>query len=537
MTISRRILLLIAAAVIGLIVLSGSALVQTKRVFSAANYGNENVVPSVLALSKIEQQFMALRIRLYRHLLSSDAKEKAEVDQSLVDADKNIQKGFADYQALLSDDKDREYYNASVKRYAEYQQQLQPVLELSRQHKNEEAIKSFEGMRKVAQTLQVALEDHMKYNEELGVSAAGEARQVMSSSNWISAMVTLAVIVIVAVMGFSIRSNLNRRLREANQMADRISSGDLSTRNQPALHGNDEASLLIQSMEKMRADLASIVSRIANTSNHLAASATELSATAVQVSSSSQNQAGATASSAAALEQLTVSIDHVGSSADDVCGSADTAGNAAQQSGEDVRAAATLIGKVSESTEETAKQIQMLSAKVQEIGSITSVIREVADQTNLLALNAAIEAARAGEQGRGFAVVADEVRKLAERTTLSVKEISDVIGAIQQSTASSVTSMQNNRDMVSHVAVTAQEASNAMDGIRQATRTLQEGIGSISEAMREQRSASAELSRNVELVAQMSEENSTAVASVAKTANELVAISDGLKSEISRFQL
>jgi methyl-accepting chemotaxis protein len=231
-----------------------------------------------------------------------------------------------------------------------------------------------------------------------------------------------------------------------------------------------------------------------------------------------------------------VSIDHVGSSADDASQEARAAGDLAITSGKGVETATMQINRVAESVDETARQIQTLSEHVKQIGNITTVIRDVADQTNLLALNAAIEAARAGEQGRGFAVVADEVRKLAERTTHSVQEISTVISTIQSSVSGAVTSMQANCHLVTEVVQASEAASSSMDGIRNATEMVRDAITGISEAMREQRSASTELSRNVETIAQMSEENSAAVASVASTAAALVGVSDRLKTAVANFR-
>lgn len=536
MTISKRLLTLIAAVVLALVVVSGLALTQMQRVYDQTNYSNENVVPSLLTLNKALQQFMAMRIRVYRHVLNTDPKAVSEIDNTITEAAKGIEKALAEYEKLISDDEDRRLFDNEKRLYTHYRQNLEPILELSRQHRSEEALKKFETVIKDARELQKAFEEHMHFNEKLGIKSASEAAATIKSAWWTVISVAAIAILLAGGLAVQIRGSLLARLKEANRLADGIASGDLSGRNTPAHITADEAGQLIQSMEKMRQDLAKTVSGIVASSDQLASSAAQLSTTAQQVSTASQSQSSSTSASAAAVEQLTVSIDHVGASAEDASDQAHQAGNLATDSGRGVQDAAQQINQVASSVGETAQQIETLSEHVKQIGNITTVIRDVADQTNLLALNAAIEAARAGEQGRGFAVVADEVRKLAERTTLSVQEISTVITTIQNSVSQAVSSMQHNCEQVSDVVHVANAASSSMDGIRSATEMVRDAITGISEAMREQRSASTELSRNVEAIAQMSEENSAAVASVADTARALVNVSDHLKTEVSRFR-
>lgn len=537
MNISKRLLLMSVVAVLGLIGTGIMNLVQMHRVYDAANYGNENVVPSILLIDKAETQFLIMRIRATRHVLNTDPKVKADLDKLIADADKNVSKALSDYKNFVSNEEDRRLLETETQLFASFMAGLNKTLELSRQNQQEQARIAQEDLTNIARDFQNSLQNHMKFNEKLGEEVTQHGVETMNSVTFLAALVTLAVIAVVGLVALQIRRDVTRRLQQANAMALAIATGDLSSHHTPTDVRDDEVGQLVMAMDTMRQDLAKTVGAMMNSSHHLSESASHLSSSSQHVLSATNQQTASTASSAAALEELTVSIEHVGSSADEASEEAVRAGQLTGSSAQGVREATEQIGQVSANVLATARDIQTLSEHIQQIGNITTVIREVAEQTNLLALNAAIEAARAGEQGRGFAVVADEVRKLAERTSLSVEDITKVVATIQGSVEVAVQSMNNNCQMVSAVVSVAEKASASMDTIREATDRVTHTIQSISEAMREQRSAATELSRNVEAVAQMSEQNSASVDAVASTAATVQGVSQELKAVVTRFKL
>ena len=320
----------------------------------------------------------------------------------------------------------------------------------------------------------------------------------------------------------------------AAEAAARIAAGDLAA--PVPTRAGDEASMMA-AIARMREALRQIVSEILGSAAGLNAAAEELVAMSVRVSDGVGQQNDATASIAATLEEITVSIRHVADSAQLANEMARSAGGLSDEGNRSVGEVVDAMQRSAESVNQSATMIDRLGEESRKITAIVNVIKEIADQTNLLALNAAIEAARAGEAGRGFAVVADEVRKLAERTSSSTQEITTMINDIQSSTSAAITGIEDGAMRVNGSVERAVEAGESMRSINSATTRVVNAVSDISLALTEQSSASEIISRNVEQVANMNESNTAAVRTVVDEAHQLQNLAAQLKQTVSRFRV
>jgi methyl-accepting chemotaxis protein len=279
-----------------------------------------------------------------------------------------------------------------------------------------------------------------------------------------------------------------------------------------------------------------MVAGIGTSATQVGRAARDLAQASQSVAEASSRQSEATSATAAAVEEMTVGIGQISSSASEAHSLSAHSEELSRQGSEVIHGAAAEMDKIADSVEGSSTIIATLEQQSNEISAVVNVIKEIADQTNLLALNAAIEAARAGEQGRGFAVVADEVRKLAERTTASTQEIAITIEKIQGGTKDAVQSMVSGVERVRSGTALAQQAGASIVEIESEAQRVAGVVNDITYSLKEQTSASNEIARNIEHIASMVEENNAAAAKAAVAAQQLEQLAEGLAQSIGSFR-
>jgi methyl-accepting chemotaxis protein len=319
----------------------------------------------------------------------------------------------------------------------------------------------------------------------------------------------------------------------ASAITKRIAAGDLST---PVECDPQDQDSLLANIRAMQETLRNMIASIIGNAEQVATAADRLLNASEDVADRARQQSDAASSMAASVEEMAVSIDQVRENAGEAHGISQEAGTISEEGAAVIHSAATEMRKISEAVQSSSAIVEDLGRQSDQITSIVNTIKEIADQTNLLALNAAIEAARAGEQGRGFAVVADEVRKLAERTSLSTTEIGGMVSKIQNGTRSAVSSMQAGVEQVSNGVELANQAGDSINRIRDGALRVTAVVNGISDSISEQSAAGNEIARKLETIAQMSEESAVAVRHTADAARQLHTLSASLHQTVARFK-
>ncbi|MBS1210109.1 MAG: hypothetical protein H6R19_2507 [Proteobacteria bacterium] len=478
-----------------------------------------------------------VRVRLLRATLAANPdtanSELSQVDKLLG----NVDKMWAEVKAKATSEKERAFvdkYEASLNKYVQQRTAWITALKAG-DFETAKTVASDKLTTEAFRDSRNTIRDLFGVEDEMAASNFDVAHADARNALVISLGAVLLSVLCAGLAAQFILRPIVAALQGAVRIAREVSRGNLTEHIKTV--GKDEVSQLLAALETMQQGLRESVRTMRHTAKELGEQAQTLTQGSQEIHVQATTQGDAMNSAASAIEELTVSINVLSDSAAEAHRTTEQSGMEARSGVEVILGTTEQMHSVASTVHKASGTLQGLGSKSQQISQIVEVIREIADQTNLLALNAAIEAARAGEQGRGFAVVADEVRKLAERTGQSTQQIAKVIDEVLAETDSAIHEME-------HGVVKVQEgtrlAEAAGDSIRQIVAGTDRVVGmvtDISSAIREQTTAAQDIAKNVEHVAQMTEEAIAVANTNAASAQALQGLSHNLDAAVSRFRL
>ena len=358
----------------------------------------------------------------------------------------------------------------------------------------------------------------------------------------------LLAVLIIAIIGYSLFSSTRKDLRQTEEMNDQnqnailrlldeladLADGDLTT---SATVSEDFTGAIADSINYAIDQMRTLVSAINATAVQVSSAAQETQATAMHLAEASEHQAQEIAGASAAVNEMAVSIDQVSANAAESTAVAERSVAIAKKGSDVVQATINGMDNIREQIQETSKRIKRLGESSQEIGDIVSLINDIADQTNILALNAAIQASMAGDAGRGFAVVADEVQRLAERSSSATKQIEALVKTIQNDTNEAVISMEQTTSEVVRGARLAQDAGVALEEIENVSKSLADLIQNISNAARQQASSAGHISNTMNVIQEITSQTSSGTTSTAKSIGNLAQLANEMRASVAGFKL
>lgn len=356
------------------------------------------------------------------------------------------------------------------------------------------------------------------------------------SSIWSTSLLVLAVLIGGGLTGLAIFTMIGR-LNGAIRVMDDIAQGEGDLTRRMPDHGHDELDRLGAAFNRFVERIQHVVMQVSGSTSQLAAAAEELSATSEESSEQVRRQQSETDQVATAMHEMSATVQEVARNASDAAQAAQHADGEARQGRQVVGEAVKAIDTLANEVERVAQAIHKLEGDSAQISRVLEVISGISEQTNLLALNAAIEAARAGEQGRGFAVVADEVRTLAQRTQDSTEEIRGMIEQLQSGAKAAVSAMDAGRERATQSVTKAREADGSLSSITEAVAKINDMNALIASAAEEQSSVAEEINRNISNISQVTDQTLTGAQQTATASEELARLSAGLQALVSQFKV
>ncbi|MDM5112488.1 methyl-accepting chemotaxis protein [Aeromonas salmonicida] len=502
----------------------------------------DNLVPSIRYASQMHVALLDARRAQLAMVIARTNNDSADItrrNDSVTEAKGRFAKAVADYGRLEFNATDEEQayralQSAGEAYFSAHDQLYQAVMQNDSarigDYRDGLTRTTLEQATKLTMTLR-------EINDRIGLAMEKNSDQAYESAKQLSVAIGLVTLIFVVLVAWYLTQQIKQPVNKLLELVGKVAAGDLAAHLDLKWFNNDELGKLAKGFGEMQGNLRNLVSEVSGSVVQLSSAAEEISAVARQSASNMNNQQHELNQLATAMNEMQATVQEVSRNTSDAASAATQASSTAELGARTVNDSIKRIEQVAGAIESTAVVIRQLGDDSRNIGMVLEVIRGIAEQTNLLALNAAIEAARAGEQGRGFAVVADEVRTLAKRTQDSTSQINTIIAELQQRAEQAGTTMQQSQEMMNSTVSTAREAGLSISEISNSVESISHMNIQIATATEEQGAVSEELNRNVVNISHASEEVAAGATQMAQACNDLNHLANQLQEMVRRFRV
>jgi len=518
-----------------LVIVLGVFAVNRMSIIRQASQEMESTqLPSVTQLAVVTENVLRLRILSFRVLVNREPAGLQEAQTRIGVLVDKVRAAQASYAVLPAGPEERALYQEFSTTLDNYVQAQNQMMELSRQDKVDEMralinTKIKDGTDKMGEQLNKLIAINVADAKTASTQAGESYNSAITGIIAVSVSAALLTVLLAWLLTRSIVTPLNRAVAAAQTIA----GGNLTKVIE--IDGKDEPARLLEALSAMQANLRKTIEQIAGSATQLGAAAEELNAVTEEASRGLQQQNNEIEQAATAVNEMTAAVEEVARNAVSTSEASNQSTHAAREGRDQVVKTVDAIQTMTHDVQNTAQMIEGLAAQGRDIGKVLDVIRAIAEQTNLLALNAAIEAARAGEAGRGFAVVADEVRALAHRTAQSTQEIEKMVAGIQNGTGEAVESMQQSNQRTQTTLEMARAAGVALEQITQSIHQINERNLVIASASEEQAQVSREVDRNLVNIRDLATQSAAGANQTSAATHELSRLAVDLNAMVARF--